>query len=102
MLLGKSADELGRLKDSDNGAFQKIFEEATFKWYIFRLRVNMENYNVSPDYNLNMLILKPLFTFFYEQDENRLKTNVYEAREINFKEYNEKLIREIKEMVALE
>ena len=37
-----------------------------------------------------------------EQDENRLKTNVYEAREINYKEYSEKLIREIKEMAALE
>ncbi|XP_046438075.1 replication protein A 70 kDa DNA-binding subunit-like [Daphnia pulex] len=79
-LLGKSADEVGRLKDSDNNEFQKIFEEATFKWYVFRLRVKMETYN----------------------DESRLKTNVYEVKEINYKEHNERLIREMKEMAASE
>ncbi len=46
-IIGKSADEVGRLKDSDNNEFQKVFEEATFKWYVFRLRVKMEMYNVS-------------------------------------------------------
>lgn len=45
--VGKSADEIGRMKDSDNAQFQRIFEDATFKWYIFRLRVKMEMYNVS-------------------------------------------------------
>ena len=102
MLLGKSADEIGRLKDSDNGEFQKIFEEATFKWYKFRLRVKMETYNVSHNYNLNILILMAIVYIGGDQDENRLKTNVYEAREINYKEYNEKLIEEIKEMASLE
>jgi NAD kinase len=47
LIIGKSADVIGRLKDTDNNEFQKIFEEATFKWYIFRLRVKMEMYNVS-------------------------------------------------------
>ncbi|KAK4019388.1 replication protein A 70 kDa DNA-binding subunit [Daphnia magna] len=79
-LLGKSADEIGRLKDTDNAEFQKIFEEATFKWYVFRLRVKMEMYN----------------------DENRLKTNVYEVKEVNYKEHNERLIRELKEMAIAE
>ena len=37
-----------------------------------------------------------------EQGENRLKTTVYEAREIDYNEYNDKLIRKIKEMAALE
>ncbi|KAI9564074.1 Replication protein A 70 kDa D-binding subunit [Daphnia sinensis] len=79
-LLGRSADEIGRLKDTDNAEFQKIFEAATFKWYVFRLRVKMEMYN----------------------DENRLKTNVYEVKEVNYKEHNERLIRELKEMAIAE
>jgi len=32
------------------------------------------------------------------KDEQRLKTNVYELREINYKDYNERLLKEIKEM----
>jgi replication factor A1 len=44
--IGRSADELGRLKDSDSTQFQKVFEDATFKWFVFRLRVKMEMYNV--------------------------------------------------------
>lgn len=47
-LIGRSADEVGRMKDSDNAQFQKVFEDATFKWYVLRLRVKMEMYNVSP------------------------------------------------------
>jgi hypothetical protein len=41
-------------------------------------------------------------TIFYLKDENRLKTNVYEVKEINYKEHNERLIREMKEMAASE
>ena len=37
---------MGALKESDNAEFQKIFEEATFKSYVFKLRVKMEMYNV--------------------------------------------------------
>lgn len=45
--LGKTSAELGRMKDDDPAAFQKVFEDATFQWYVFRLRVKMEMYNVS-------------------------------------------------------
>lgn len=80
ILLGRSSDELGALKESDNAEFQKIFEEATFKSYIFKLRVKMEMYN----------------------DENRLKTNVYEVKSLDNKDYNSRLLKEIKEMMAAE
>jgi len=76
VLLGKSAEELGNMKESDPTQYQKCFEESTFKWFIFKLRVKMEMYN----------------------DENRLKTNVVDVREMNYKEYNEKLIKDIKEL----
>ena len=36
-------------------------------------------------------------TFLF-QDENRLKTTVYETKEINYKDYNEFLIKEIKNL----
>ena len=32
------------------------------------------------------------------QDENRLKTNVVEVREVNYKDYCERLIKETKEL----
>lgn len=35
------------MKDDDAAQFQKVFEDSTFKWYVFRLRVKMEMYNVS-------------------------------------------------------
>jgi len=75
-LLGKSAEEMGNMKESDPTQYQKCFEESTFKWFVFKLRVKMEMYN----------------------DENRLKTNVVDVREMNYKEYNEKLIKDIKEL----
>ena len=48
-LLGRSADELDRLKDSDSTQFQKVFEDATLKWFVFRMCVKKrrkeETYN---------------------------------------------------------
>ena len=48
-LLGRSADELGLLKDSDSTQFQKVFEDATLKWFVFRMCVKKrrkeETYN---------------------------------------------------------
>ena len=62
----------------------------------------MEMYNVSlwAFWFSRFLIRLPFITFL--KDENRLKTNVYEVKEINYKEHNERLIREMKEMAASE
>jgi len=75
-LLGASAQQIGQMKDDDSDGFQKIFDDATFKWYVFRLRSKMDSYN----------------------DEQRLKTTVFEVRDINYKDYNERLLKEIKEL----
>lgn len=86
------------MKDDDPEGFQKIFDDATFKWYIFRLRAKMDNYNVMTTLVTRLLynILCSLFLLF--KDEARLKTTVFEVREINYKDYNEKLLKEIKEL----
>ena len=46
-LLGKSAEELGELRDSDEQAYDLVFQQANFKEYIFRVRAKMDTYNVS-------------------------------------------------------
>ena len=95
--LGLSAEELGRMKDEDADGYQKAFDDATFKCYIFRLRAKMDTYNVRSALLLLSLIETNCLIFTLK-DESRLKTNVYEVREINYKDYNEKLLKEIKEM----
>ena len=46
-VLGITSQELGSLKDNNPDAFQNVFTEATFKEFLFKLRVKMETYNVS-------------------------------------------------------
>ncbi|XP_069686364.1 replication protein A 70 kDa DNA-binding subunit isoform X2 [Periplaneta americana] len=77
-LLGISAQELGDLLN-DAREFQQVFVNAVFKTYVFRLRAKMENYN----------------------DENRLKVTAVEAKPLNLKEHNRRLITEIKEMAGV-
>ncbi|XP_013419280.1 replication protein A 70 kDa DNA-binding subunit isoform X2 [Lingula anatina] len=78
-LLGKSADELGSLRESDEASFDQIFQEATFKSYTFKLRAKQETYN----------------------DESRLKTIVVNATPIDYREYNRKLIQDIEKMAGM-
>lgn len=54
-LIGKSAQELGTLRDSNPEAFQNALNAVTFKTFTFKLRVKMETYNVSKNYMLIML-----------------------------------------------
>ena len=63
-LLGKSSEEIGKLKDSDHVEFDKLFENATFKWYIFRLRVKMETYKVINNYNVKPIGPDGHFIYF--------------------------------------
>ncbi|XP_043191580.1 replication protein A 70 kDa DNA-binding subunit-like [Amphibalanus amphitrite] len=44
-VLGISADELGRMRDSDPERFQAVFNRATFKQFNMKLRAKMESYN---------------------------------------------------------
>lgn len=65
-----------------------------------------EDGNVQCEFILHLpLVFVPIIYFLLLlnlKDENRLKTNVYEVREMNYKDYNERLIREIKEMTLAE
>lgn len=75
-LLGISADELGALKDTDEVKYDDVFDEAAFKPYIFKFRAKMETYN----------------------DETRLKTICMKATPIDWREYGQHLLGEIKKM----
>ncbi|XP_061197079.1 replication protein A 70 kDa DNA-binding subunit-like isoform X2 [Saccostrea echinata] len=75
-MLGVSADDLGSLKDSNESAFDQVFQDALFKSYIFKLRAKVETYN----------------------DESRLKTVTMNAGTIDFKEQSQRLIEEIKRL----
>uniref|UniRef100_A0A3P9P047 Replication protein A subunit n=1 Tax=Poecilia reticulata TaxID=8081 RepID=A0A3P9P047_POERE len=46
-ILGQNAAYLGQLKDSNESAFDEIFQQANFNTFIFRNRVKLETYNVS-------------------------------------------------------
>eukprot|EP00106_Octopus_bimaculoides_P012470 XP_014779912.1 PREDICTED: replication protein A 70 kDa DNA-binding subunit-like [Octopus bimaculoides] len=72
-ILGVSSDALGNLKDMDEFAFDQVFQEASFKSYIFNLRAKFETYN----------------------DESRLKTICVSATPVDWKTYGQRLIKEI-------
>ncbi|XP_060067506.1 replication protein A 70 kDa DNA-binding subunit-like [Ylistrum balloti] len=78
LLLGKNAQELGDMKDSDEASFDQVFQDAMFKPYIFKLRAKMETYN----------------------DETRLKTICVNANPINWKEYGHRLVEEINKLAV--
>ncbi len=45
-ILGVSAKELGELKDTNENAYDNIFQEANFKEFVFKCRAKMDTYNV--------------------------------------------------------
>lgn len=46
-LLGKTADELMEIKESDEGAFGNIIQSATGKTFTFSCSAKQDSYNVS-------------------------------------------------------
>ncbi|XP_013121050.1 replication protein A 70 kDa DNA-binding subunit isoform X2 [Oreochromis niloticus] len=44
-LLGHSAETLGHLRDTDEAAFDEVFQKANFTTHIFKNRVKLETYN---------------------------------------------------------
>ena len=49
-MLGTSADELGQLRETDEQAYDNVFQQANFKEYVFRVRAKVDTYNVSSDH----------------------------------------------------
>ncbi|XP_051933461.1 replication protein A 70 kDa DNA-binding subunit isoform X1 [Hippocampus zosterae] len=77
-ILGQNAAYLGQLKDSNEGAFDEIFQKANFSTFVFRNRVKLETYN----------------------DESRIKATVLEVKPVDHQEYSRRLIMNIRKMAA--
>ncbi|XP_040908163.1 replication protein A 70 kDa DNA-binding subunit-like isoform X2 [Toxotes jaculatrix] len=48
VLLGHSAETLGQFKETDEAAFDEVFQKANFTTHIFKNRVKLETYNEAP------------------------------------------------------
>ncbi|MEQ2193850.1 60S acidic ribosomal protein P1 [Xenoophorus captivus] len=77
-ILGQNAAYLGQLKDSNESAFDEIFQQANFNTFIFRNRVKLETYN----------------------DESRIKATVMDVKPVDHREYSKRLIVNIRKMGA--
>ncbi|KAM9734140.1 replication protein A 70 kDa DNA-binding subunit isoform 2-T2 [Menidia menidia] len=77
-ILGQNAAYLGQLKDSNESAFDEIFQQANFHTFVFRSRVKLETYN----------------------DESRIKATVMEAKPVDHREYSKRLIMNIMKLAA--
>ncbi|XP_071789766.1 replication protein A 70 kDa DNA-binding subunit-like [Asterias amurensis] len=77
-VLGKTADELGALRDTDEIGYNNVFEAASFETFIFRMRIKMETYN----------------------EEARLKCTCAGIQPIDNKELSKKLITDIRALAA--
>ncbi|XP_007554406.1 replication protein A 70 kDa DNA-binding subunit [Poecilia formosa] len=77
-ILGQNAAYLGQLKDSNESAFDEIFQQANFNTFIFRNRVKLETYN----------------------DESRIKATVMDVKPVDHREYSKRLIMNIRSMGA--
>ncbi|XP_041707365.1 replication protein A 70 kDa DNA-binding subunit [Coregonus clupeaformis] len=77
-ILGHNSETLGQLKDTDEAAFDEVFQKVNFTTHIFRNRVKLEIYN----------------------DESRVKATVMEVKPVDHREYSRRLISNIRKMAA--
>ncbi|KAM7399145.1 hypothetical protein PAMP_018434 [Pampus punctatissimus] len=77
-ILGQNAAYLGQLKDSNEAAFDEIFQQANFNTFVFRNRVKLETYN----------------------DESRIKATVLDVKPVDHKDYSKRLILNIRKMAV--
>lgn len=78
VLLGHSAESLGHLRDTDEDAFDEVFQKANFTTHIFKNRVKLETYN----------------------DETRVKVTVLEVQPIDHREYSRRLLTNIHKLAS--
>ncbi|XP_063719153.1 replication protein A 70 kDa DNA-binding subunit-like [Symsagittifera roscoffensis] len=84
LVLATDINELGRLKQLENEGtdesastqYNKVFSEANFKSYLFKIRVKMESYN----------------------DETRLKSSVVQVSHVNPVDHAHNLLKEIEKL----
>ncbi|KAM6933432.1 replication protein A 70 kDa DNA-binding subunit [Xenentodon cancila] len=77
-ILGQNAAYLGQLKDSNESAFDEVFQQANFNTFVFRNRVKLETYN----------------------DESRIKATVMDVKPVDHKDYSKRLIMNIRKLGA--
>ncbi|XP_065054177.1 replication protein A 70 kDa DNA-binding subunit-like [Rhopilema esculentum] len=75
-ILGTTADEVGRMRDNDERAFEDLFAEASFRMYNLRLRAKVDTYN----------------------DESRLKVICTNLSPVDFCADSQKLLEDIKKL----
>lgn len=76
VLLGHSAESLGELRETDEAAFNQVFQRTNFSTYIFKNRVKLETYN----------------------DESRVKATVMEVQPVDHREYSRRLLSTIQKL----
>uniref|UniRef100_A0A667X5B8 Replication protein A subunit n=1 Tax=Myripristis murdjan TaxID=586833 RepID=A0A667X5B8_9TELE len=76
VLLGHSAETLGQLRDTDEAAFDEVFQKANFTTHIFKNRMKLETYN----------------------DETRVKATVIDIQPVDHREYSRRLLNNIHKM----
>uniref|UniRef100_A0A8C2ZA56 Replication protein A subunit n=1 Tax=Cyclopterus lumpus TaxID=8103 RepID=A0A8C2ZA56_CYCLU len=78
ILLGHSAETLGQLRDTDEAAFDEVFQKTNFTTHLFRNRVKLETYN----------------------DESRVKVIVMEVEQVDHREYSRRLLANIRKLAS--
>lgn len=46
-MLGKTAEEIGKMQEYDKEGYSQVFEDIKFKSFVFKFRTKMETFNVS-------------------------------------------------------
>ncbi|XP_061659841.1 replication protein A 70 kDa DNA-binding subunit-like isoform X2 [Syngnathoides biaculeatus] len=73
-LLGLNAEQLGHLKDTDEDAFNEVFQKVYFSSHIFRNRVKLEMYN----------------------DECRMRVTVMDVLPLDHRQYSRRLLNSVR------
>jgi len=74
-ILGVSAQELGLMQTNDPEGFNRVFQQASYKKFNFRLRAKLESYN----------------------DENKIRYSVMSADNVDLETYNQFMMKELSE-----
>lgn len=78
IFLGKSSQEVGEALESGEGEVS-LFEPVNFKSFVFKLRTKVENFGDTP----------------------RNKVTVVSAVPLNYKEYNNYMIKRLQELTGI-
>nr|XP_057942104.1 replication protein A 70 kDa DNA-binding subunit-like isoform X2 [Doryrhamphus excisus] len=73
-LVGHSAEALGHMKDTDEDAFNQVFQKVNLTTHVFKNRIKLETYN----------------------DESRVKVTVLEVHPVDHKQYSRRLLANIR------